>query len=990
MSEEEHERRKRIRTNPFTGTFHYFPGRYSALHGLQRFRGQAAFLHSFDELDRLAALGRRVSQRVREAGNPAQAASFLHGVFATPAAAAATPTKRRSLYPHKTKAGAALYAELTLLGVLPRYRYGGAVDTSRRFGSSLDDGCLTVHPASSLYADILYRWNGFRLHHVNRVRQQQGGPAGGLSQPRRVMKRHGSVFLEMGMLGSLDGGLGGGQGQGQLVHSLSMHVPQGSMLLSRTSSVPADMMDLSAPFSTSASSHASDGSTPTRGGSSSNHHGGPLPGPGFRSLKGRSPQRGGLDVLNGGGGDYHMDPDEIPGSSSSSGDDEGGPASPASGGDRSRRRLGLPGQQRRVTPPLPALPRGGVGRVVTAPARPGGHFGSFAVMRGAGRPPQHTSGRPPRGNGGGGRGLAFGLVGGGSGGGGGQQPQASRAKVGDRYDVAHAEVLGEGSYATVYGARSKETGEAVAVKAIKRRYLFSEEEKASVRSEVENMRRLPRHHRNLIGLLETFETAEHVYLVMERSTHGNLEQMLQLRCVAARCVVGLGPGRAYACRGGAGLLCSLFVCELFARSTNSPTTKTKPPMGLNRSTHSPTTTSTLPTHARPRRKLTELETMWVLKQLLDAVSAMHAASVVHCDIKPHNLLFSDAEGAQSGASPSPSPARLWMYTSPLGMVLKVCDFGLSRKVPDARYYKHTGDIYRVPFSRMVGTCGFIPPEIIRKQAYGKPADMWSVGVVCYKMLTGSLPFIPPTKCLEQPVSFRGRVWDTVRFLRRSLAFAVCCCLCIHVPCVHVGNASPCFIKSHLRAPPPHPPRSPRTRRTSWQRSSSSTRGSAPRPGRRWATAGCRRCRSGGRTWPARPRRRRVLLLLVVAMKAGPAGCCAPRRFASPTAGAGGAVVGAAGRGRRGRATSRTSARAGSRRWWRWARGDRRIGPLRGPDGGGRGRVCAFLVSAWSKFCRVLSYPSAHLPIHPFLRVCVFGLGSSPPQAAGGPCTHLFL
>ena len=168
--------------------------------------------------------------------------------------------------------------------------------------------------------------------------------------------------------------------------------------------------------------------------------------------------------------------------------------------------------------------------------------------------------------------------------------------------------------------------------------------------------------------------------------------------------------------------------------------------------------------------------MWVIKQLLDAVATMHGAGVLHCDIKPHNLLFSDVDGAGAGAGQQQQGGggggggngRMWMYTSPLGMVLKVCDFGLSRKVPDARYFKHTGDIYRVPFTRMCGTCGFIPPEIIRKQPYGKPADMWSIGVVCYKMLTGSLPFIPPTKCLEQPVGFRGRIWDTVSALCASL------------------------------------------------------------------------------------------------------------------------------------------------------------------------------------------------------------------------------
>ena len=189
------------------------------------------------------------------------------------------------------------------------------------------------------------------------------------------------------------------------------------------------------------------------------------------------------------------------------------------------------------------------------------------------------------------------------GGGGGEEE--GRRKVGDEYDVDQSVILGEGSYAAVYGAVHRETGERVAVKAIKRRYLFSEDEKASVRNEIDNMRRIPK-HRNVIRLRETFESVEHVYLVMERSTHGNLDQMLQLR-----------------------------------------------------------------------RKLTELETMWVVKQLLDAVDLLHRAGVLHCDLKPHNLLFSDLDDGialamTKGKNEKESqPRRMWMYTSPLGMILKV-------------------------------------------------------------------------------------------------------------------------------------------------------------------------------------------------------------------------------------------------------------------------------------------------------------------------------
>jgi len=231
------------------------------------------------------------------------------------------------------------------------------------------------------------------------------------------------------------------------------------------------------------------------------------------------------------------------------------------------------------------------------------------------------------------------------------------------------------------------------------RYLFSQEEQATIRYEIDHMFRA-NCHRNVIRLIETFETPDHIYLVLERASHGNLEQILQLR-----------------------------------------------------------------------RKLTELEAMWVTKQLLDAIEYLHSKGVLHLDVKPQNILFSDIDGVLTlgnkdkngqGASPHhTTPKKMWMYTSPLGMILKLCDFGLSRKVPDVKYFKHTGDINKVPCPRVCGTGGFIPPEIMQKQPFGKPADLWSVGCLCYRIICGTVPFIPPTKCLSQPVRFQGRVWDQI-------------------------------------------------------------------------------------------------------------------------------------------------------------------------------------------------------------------------------------
>ncbi|CAM9827022.1 unnamed protein product, partial [Discosporangium mesarthrocarpum] len=185
-----------------------------------------------------------------------------------------------------------------------------------------------------------------------------------------------------------------------------------------------------------------------------------------------------------------------------------------------------------------------------------------------------------------------------------------------------------------------------------------------------------------------------------------------------------------------------------------------------------------------RGRLTEIEAKRVTKQLLDALAYLHSTGIVHCDLKPQNLLFAEEEAnepedllqqGKPGAgtaeedpvrgknnknkSSSSSPAV--QVTSPAGRLAKLCDFGLSCKVPDARFYKHTGDIHKIPWSGLLGTGGYIPPEIIRQDPFGKSADLWSVGVMLYQMLSGRMPFMPAKTCLTKRVSFSGPLWTNV-------------------------------------------------------------------------------------------------------------------------------------------------------------------------------------------------------------------------------------
>ncbi|ORX94136.1 Pkinase-domain-containing protein [Basidiobolus meristosporus CBS 931.73] len=108
-------------------------------------------------------------------------------------------------------------------------------------------------------------------------------------------------------------------------------------------------------------------------------------------------------------------------------------------------------------------------------------------------------------------------------------------------------------------------------------------------------------------------------------------------------------------------------------------------------------------------KFTEKDAVKVVHTLIDTVAYLHRENVVHRDLKPENLLFKD---------PSPDAP------------LMVVDFGVAKSVTDDE------DILRT----VCGSRGYTAPEILWKRGYGKPVDMWSIGVITYILLCGYLPF----------------------------------------------------------------------------------------------------------------------------------------------------------------------------------------------------------------------------------------------------------
>jgi serine/threonine protein kinase len=100
----------------------------------------------------------------------------------------------------------------------------------------------------------------------------------------------------------------------------------------------------------------------------------------------------------------------------------------------------------------------------------------------------------------------------------------------------------------------------------------------------------------------------------------------------------------------------------------------------------------------------------VMRQVLSALAAAHAAGVVHRDVKPANI---------------------FLVESPLGLLAKVLDFGIA-KLSEAAPLTRAGD--------MVGTITYMSPEQCRAEAIDARSDLYAVGICMYLALSGERPF----------------------------------------------------------------------------------------------------------------------------------------------------------------------------------------------------------------------------------------------------------
>ncbi|MBN8549324.1 MAG: serine/threonine protein kinase [Deltaproteobacteria bacterium] len=97
----------------------------------------------------------------------------------------------------------------------------------------------------------------------------------------------------------------------------------------------------------------------------------------------------------------------------------------------------------------------------------------------------------------------------------------------------------------------------------------------------------------------------------------------------------------------------------------------------------------------------------VLSQICDGLRAIHAAGIVHRDIKPDNILLTSTQN------------------------VKIADFGISAS--DQTSHANTRD-------SISGSLNYLSPEYVATGNYDVRSDIYAIGVIAYELVTGHLPF----------------------------------------------------------------------------------------------------------------------------------------------------------------------------------------------------------------------------------------------------------
>eukprot|EP00124_Ichthyophonus_hoferi_P002379 Ihof_evm8s159 gene=Ihof_evmTU8s159 len=153
----------------------------------------------------------------------------------------------------------------------------------------------------------------------------------------------------------------------------------------------------------------------------------------------------------------------------------------------------------------------------------------------------------------------------------------------------------------------------------------------------------------------------------------------------------------------------------------------------------------------------EKEAKLIFYQLLQAVEYLHAHRIVHRDLKPENILL---RRSKTSADTEPDPLQP-VHT-------KIADFGFATMTTS------------LTMTTKVGTPAYLAPEVLLQgqRGYDMGVDMWSLGVILYFMLSGTLPFdhqsVQSMDDNGPLVNFEGQTWSKISEHAKHLVRMLIC------------------------------------------------------------------------------------------------------------------------------------------------------------------------------------------------------------------------